>query len=98
MKTQMVLRAAAELIVERGWRQGMPLESETLCVGAAIETVNDSDCRDARETFSLFVAPHKPPGHGAIFDWNDARGQTQDKVVAMLRDTADYLDKTAITT
>lgn len=90
-----VLEEAAK-IVERGWRQGMPIRDEMgrvveCCAAVAVSEAAagvgayyDSHVR-AIDLLTSFV---RGAGFGRIAEWNDAPGRTASEVAATLRGLA----------
>jgi hypothetical protein len=92
-----VLERAADVIVERGWCQGVFHCGSSVCAVGAISVVVNGDPipvdrMPATDAFDLWLHDHRdlPPygEDGLISDWNDEPGRTADEVITALRECA----------
>lgn len=93
------LERAADLIEERGWRQGsyQPSNPKALCLTHAIQFQLEPEYRGYREV-ALMMAEHRLnvlyPLKGRtrkLYNWNDQKTRTQEDVTFFLRQTAKEL-------
>lgn len=97
------LRAAADVIRERGWTQGDYVDTETgaCCMVGAVDLATgytddgeqitgDADVRRRRDEAYFALSPHARPGPTV---WNDAFGRTKDEVIEKLEQVATELEE-----
>ena len=94
--TATVLREAADLIDERGWRHGSDNRACGECVATALNSVTSTH-GDFMVVIGVLaahldipIARHgEPLGFGGVYDWNGAPGRTKEEVTSALRAAAE---------
>lgn len=93
-----ILRAAADIIEERGWTQGIAaLGSGPTCAGIALDQAwstltGEEEWWGRNQTLHRAVCARI--GTDSMIVWNDVPGRTVEEVLAMLRSVADELEGT----